>query len=118
MVLPTFDILGKRWNEDDCRCPRRTGGVFHARLCFTLSDVQRRDGSVEFGTISTDSDALIEVYSFRNGVKGPLLGWEALLAGANSDTKVPLVSTPWTTALTVVLVDGEVVASPRLRFVE
>lgn len=89
-----------------------------AETYFTLSDVQQRDGIIELGTISSDSDGLLQVYSFQNGEKGPLLGWEALRAGANSDTKVPLMSTPRTAALAEVVVDGRVVASQRIRFVE
>ncbi len=85
---------------------------------FTLSEVQERDSIVELGTISTDADATVQIYSFQNGEKGALLGWEALRAGANSDTKVPLMSTPRTTALAEVVVDGEVVATQRIRFVE
>ncbi|HVG49415.1 MAG TPA: hypothetical protein VM899_14930 [Rubellimicrobium sp.] len=85
---------------------------------FTLSDVQERDGIVELGTISSDSDGIVQIYSMDGGAKGALLGYEALRAGANSDTKVPLASTPRNSALAELLVNGEVVATQRIRFVD
>jgi hypothetical protein len=89
-----------------------------AESYFTLSDVQERDGIIELGTISTDGDGMVQIYSYQNGVKGPLVGWEALHAGANSETKVPLTSTPRTSALAELVVDGQVVASQHIRFVD
>ena len=81
----------------------------------TLSDVQGRDGIMELGTISSDSDGVLEIYSYQGGEKGPMLGWEALSAGANSDVRVPVNSTPFTTALAEIVVDGQVVSSQRIR---
>lgn len=85
---------------------------------FTLSDVQERDGIVEFGPISTDGNGIVQIYSTDGGEKGALLGYEALRAGANSDTIVPLASTPRVSALAEIVVGGEVVATQRIRFVD
>jgi len=85
---------------------------------FTLSDVQERDGIVELGTISTDEDGTVRIYSMDGGEKGALLGYEALRAGANSDTNVPLASTPRVSAVAELVVDGAVVATQRIRFVD
>lgn len=90
--------------------------VASADTYFTLSDVQERDGILELGTISSDGDGMVQIYSYQGGEKGELLGWEALHAGANSDTKVPLATTPRTAALAELVVDGQVVASQRIRF--
>ena len=81
----------------------------------SLSDVQQRDGIMELGTIATDGDGVLQIYSYQRGEKGPLLGWEALHAGANSEVKVPVTSTPFTTALAEIVVDGQVVRSQRIR---
>jgi hypothetical protein len=85
---------------------------------FTLSEVQERDGIVELGPISSNSNGIVQIYSMDGGEKGALLGYEALRAGANSDTKVPLASTPRNSAVAELVVDGQVVASQRIRFVD
>ena len=83
----------------------------------TLSNVQERDGIVELGTISSDGDGMVRIYAYQRGEKGPLLGWEPLHAGANSDVSVsvPLSSSAYTTALAEIVVDGQVVTSQRIR---
>lgn len=81
----------------------------------TLSDVQQRDGIMELGTISSDGDGLLQVYSYQRGEKGPMLGWQALSAGANPDVRVPVNSTPYTTALAEIVLDGQVVTTQRIR---
>lgn len=91
-------------------------GLVAADTFFTLSQVQERDGLVDLGTISTDEDGIVQIYSLDGGERGPLLGYEALRAGANSDTKVRLTSTPRNSAMAELVVDGMVVASQRLRF--
>ena len=40
----------------------------------TLSDVQQRDGIMELGTISSDGDGAVEIFSYQGGEKGPMLG--------------------------------------------
>ena len=82
---------------------------------FSIPTVQDKDGIVELGTISSDADGMVELYSLRGGEKGPLLGWEMLNAGANSDVKVPLATTDVRTALAEIVLDGQVVATQRIR---
>ena len=83
----------------------------------SLSNVQKHDGMIELGTISTDEPGMVQIYRFQAGEKGALLGWEPLRAGANPDVKVnvPLSSTPYTTALAELVVDDQVVATQRIR---
>ena len=81
----------------------------------TLSDVQQRDGIMELGANASDSDGTLHIYSYQAGEKGPMLGWQALSAGANSDVRVPVSTTPYTTALAEIVVDGQVVTSQRIR---
>ena len=81
----------------------------------SLTDVQQRDGIMELGTISSDGDGVLQVFSYQAGEKGPMLGWQALSAGANSDVRVPVNSTPYTTALAEIVVDGQVVTTQRIR---
>ncbi len=89
-----------------------------AETYFTgLSEVQKHDGIIELGTISSDKGGMVQIYAYQRGDKGPLLGWEPLHAGANSDVKVsvPLSSSAYTTALAEIVVDGQVVTSQRIR---
>ena len=95
-----------------------TASLASADAFTSISEVQPRDGILELGTIRSDADGMVQVFSYQNGEKGDMLGWEALHAGANSDTKVPLMTTPRTSALAEVVVDGQIVASQRIRFVE
>ena len=81
----------------------------------TLSDVQGRDGIMELGTISSDADGMVQIYSYQAGEKGPMLGWQALSAGANSDVRVPVNTTPYTTALAEIVQNGQVIATQRIR---
>lgn len=83
----------------------------------SLSNVQKHDGMIELGTISTDAAGMVQIYRYQAGERGALLGWEALHAGANPDVKVnvPLSSTPYTTALAELVVDDQVVASQRIQ---
>ncbi len=86
-----------------------------AETYFSVPTVQDRDGLMELGTISSDGDGVLQVFSYQAGEKGPLLGWQALSAGANADVKVPVNSTPYTTALAEIVLDGQVVATQRIR---
>jgi hypothetical protein len=90
--------------------------VAFAESYFTLSHVQERDSIVELGTIASDSDGVVQVFSYHGGEKGPMLGWEALHAGANSKVRVPLASTPRTSGVAELVVDGRVVATQAIRF--
>lgn len=83
----------------------------------TLSTVQKHDGLIELGTISTDGDGMVHIYAYQRGEKGPMLGWEPLHAGANPDVKVsvPLSSMAYTTALAEIVVDDQVVTSQHIR---
>lgn len=93
-----------------------TATLASAETYFTsLSDVQRRDGIMELGTISSDLDGMVQIYSYQAGEKGPMLGWQALSAGAKTDVRVPVESSPYTTALAEIVQDGQVVTTQRIR---
>ena len=77
--------------------------------------MQERDGIVELGTISSDGDGIVQLYSLTGGEKGAMIGWEGLHAGANEEVKVPLTTTNVRTALAEIVLDGQVVATQRIR---
>jgi hypothetical protein len=95
-----------------------TASLASADTFSSISEVQSRDGILELGTIRSDAGGMVQIFSYQNGEKGQMLGWEELHEGANSDTKVSLLSTPRTSALAEVVVDGRVVASQRIRLIE
>jgi hypothetical protein len=87
-----------------------------ADTSFSLPTRQDRDSIVELGTIRSDADGLVQLYAYNSGARGLLLGSEALRAGANPDVRVPLTRTGIRLALAEIVVDGQVVASQRVRF--
>lgn len=82
---------------------------------FSIPTRQERDGIVELGTISSDADGLVQLYSLVGDEKGPLVGWEDLHMGANEEVKVPLATTNVRTALAEIVLDGQVVATQRIH---
>jgi len=87
-----------------------------AEARFSLSQAQQRNSIVELGPIVTDRAATVEIYSLHAGKTGPLIGTEALHAGANDNVRVALSSLPMKMALAAIVVDGQVVATQRIRF--
>ena len=44
--------------------------------------------NLQFGTVTADSAGVVEIYDFRTGVRGDLLGVEAVRAGANTNVRI------------------------------
>ncbi|WP_375280754.1 hypothetical protein [Pseudooctadecabacter sp.] len=76
---------------------------------------QNRDSQVELGTVRAASDGVVEIFSFHKGEVGPLLGSEAVMAGANLDVDVD-VRRPLTNVIAVLKVDGQIVDSQEIDF--
>ena len=44
--------------------------------------------TIAFGTVTADGAGFVELYDFRKGVRGDLLGVEAVRAGANTNVRI------------------------------
>jgi hypothetical protein len=87
-----------------------------AENSFSLAQVQTRGHILELGLVRADGDGFVIVYEVRGGRANVLLGSEPIRAGANPDVRVGLRSYSGSSALALLVIDGEAVASQRIRF--
>src|SRR5687768_16346761 len=87
-----------------------------ANNSFSLNGVQDSRTQVDLGPVSADAPGVVEVYDFRTGTQGALLGSEAVGTGSNTDVRVALNPPPHQDAIAILRVNGEVVATQELRF--
>jgi len=92
-----------------------TAGAASANDGFGLNNVQSSDTLIEFGTVVASGNGVVEVYDFRAGQEGRLLGSDAVHAGANRDVKVSLAASYTDRVLAVLKVDGQAVAQQVVR---
>lgn len=78
---------------------------------FTCMSPLQRDASLELGNITAEGAGVVEVYDFRLGEQGELLGTVEVNEGANSDVRLNIGMPPLGDLLAVLKVDGEVVAT-------
>ncbi|WP_375280755.1 hypothetical protein [Pseudooctadecabacter sp.] len=76
---------------------------------------QSRDTQVELGTVRAAADGVVEIYSFHGGELGALLGSEAVMAGANTNTNVDILRSN-VDAIAVLKVGGEIVDTQEIEF--
>ena len=92
-----------------------TTGAASASNTFALSGAQDSQTLIELGTVVADRNGVVEVYDYRTGTEGRLLGSEAVKAGANTNIKISLASLYTDEVLAVLVVDGQVVARQIVR---
>jgi len=80
---------------------------FHFGLNLQASDV------LELGNVTIDRDGVVEIYDYRLGTQGALLGSEPLHAGANTDVKIDTGFSTESDVLAVLKIDGQVVATKK-----
>jgi len=80
---------------------------FHFGTNLAPSDV------LELGTVTIDGAGVVEIYDYRTGTQGALLGSEALNAGANTNVKVNTGFSAESDVLAVLKVNGQIVASKK-----
>ena len=69
--------------------------------------------NLEIGLVRAEGDGIVEIYDFRGGELGTLLGTETVNAGANQDVRVGVGIAPTQDVVAQLKVDGEVVAEHR-----
>lgn len=67
--------------------------------------------TVDLGLVRASGNGVVEIYDFRAGQQGALLGSTAVFAGANQDVRVNLSLEPKTDVLAVLKVNGQIVAT-------
>ena len=81
-----------------------------------LEPVQRADTHLELGTVTSDGPGTVEVYSYRLGQQGALLGSTPVKAGANTNVDVNLTAHPLEPVLVVLTDDTGTQDSTVIRF--
>ena len=87
-----------------------------AENLLSLANVQPRSDTLKLGMVQADGDGFVIVHELRGEETGALLGSEAIHAGSNPDVTVSLRSFSRDAALVLLVVNGEAVASQRIRF--
>lgn len=77
----------------------------------TLSD----SSTVDLGTLNVTGAGMVEIYDFRGGEAGKLLGATEIHVGANQDVRVNLGQRPQSSVVAVLTVNGQVVAEKDFR---
>ncbi|MFG5382836.1 MULTISPECIES: hypothetical protein [unclassified Yoonia] len=66
---------------------------------------------LELGLITAEGAGVVEIYDYRNGTQGKLLGTERLNAGANTNTRVNTGLPANRDVIAVVKIDGQIAAT-------
>ncbi|SMY06038.1 hypothetical protein [Flavimaricola marinus] len=78
---------------------------------FAFGETLEASSNLDLGTIRAAGEGVVEVYDFRGGEQGALLGSTVVHAGANQDVRVNVGNTPLAEVLAVITVDGQTVAA-------
>ena len=78
---------------------------------FTCMNPLPKDASLELGGITSEGDGIVEVYDYRLGEQGDLLGTVEVNQGANTDVRLNIGMPPLGDMLAVLKVNGEIVAT-------
>lgn len=81
---------------------------------FYLTGQQAGKSIVELGLVRSEGDGIVEIYDYKRGSVGALLGTRTVHAGANEDVRVPVGHNPQNDVFAILKVDGETVASQRI----
>lgn len=84
---------------------------------FSGSNNLDRSEDLEIGFVRADTNGVVNIYSYSNGVQGQLLGSEAVLAGGNADVIVDLTHNLSDDVLAVLEVNGQAVATKDFNIV-
>lgn len=87
------------------------GSPASADSYFTCMNPLPKDSVLDLGTITSDGEGVVEVYDYRLGERGDLLGTVDVNQGANADVRLNIGTPPPGDVLAVLNVNGEVVAS-------
>lgn len=84
---------------------------------FSLNDKAAAGSSINLGVVRAASDGVVEIYDYRGGELGALLGTERVKAGANREVKVTVGAPPLYDVIAVLNVGGQAVAQSEIEIV-
>jgi len=87
-----------------------TASVASADNYFAFGERLDSGSVLELGLVRAESAGVVEIYDFSKGEVGQLLGTETVNAGANSDVKVNVGTSPKQDVIALLKVDGQTVA--------
>ena len=87
-----------------------TASVAMADSSFSYQDTLADSPILDLGVVTSDGAGVVEVYDFRGGEIGALLGSERVAAGANADVRVNVNMAPTAGVIAVLKVDGQTLA--------
>lgn len=92
-----------------------TATLASANNSFAFGETLSDSTTVDLGTLNTTGAGMVEIYDFRGGEAGKLLGATEVHAGANQDVRINLNQNPQSTVVAVLTVNGQVVAEKDYR---
>jgi hypothetical protein len=78
---------------------------------FPFGELLESSDTLEIGTVTSEGAGVIEIYDYRYGTQGALLGTTEVNAGANTNVRVNTGLPVRADVLAVLKVNGEVVAT-------
>jgi hypothetical protein len=86
------------------------GTTASANNYFQFGETLDAGSVLELGLVRADADGVVEIYKNVAGEPGALIGTETVHAGANSNVRVNVGSTPQQDVIAVLKVNGQSVA--------
>lgn len=78
---------------------------------FSLTEVIDDQSYIEIDQVRAAQNGVVEIYDYRLGERGALLGSEPVNAGANADVKISLDRQPLGDVMAVLVSNGQVLAT-------
>lgn len=78
---------------------------------FSYAGQLDRSSTLDLGVVAADADGVVEIYDYRTGEPGALLGTEEVNAGANHNVRVAVGIPPYADVIAVLKIDGQIVAT-------
>ena len=85
---------------------------------FSYGETLPSSSTIDLGTLSAADSGMVEIYEYRGGEVGQLLGSTDINAGANQDVRIQLKQRPLSDVIAIMTVNGQVVAEKDYRISE
>ncbi len=85
---------------------------------FAQDQTQQASETVRLGDFNSPGAGLVDIYDFRLGTVGDLLGSTTVRGGANADVKVELGTKPTGNVVAILKVNDQMVGMEMIRIVD